>query len=103
MEIKDLSELEEELYNLLTEKGVLTIPEIQEINPRMVGALGKLKSKGYAKVERDFQEKDKSRRKKIYPMLPDATETKEETEEVVTEQKDTTEIEKPVPEEEKKE
>jgi len=73
-----LSDLEEELYNLLIKKGVLTYPEIQEINPRMTGAVGKLISKKYAKVIRDRDEPEKSERKKIYPMSPNAVETKEE-------------------------
>jgi len=75
----NLSELETKLYELLKEKGVLTIPDIQEINPRMVGAFGKLKSRGLANIVYDKDEPIKQRRRKIYPMIPDELKTKEET------------------------
>jgi len=78
----NLSELETKLYELLKEKGVLTIPDIQEIDPRMVGAFGKLKSRGLAKVVRDRDEPIKERRRKIYPIVPEKenSEDKQEVE-----------------------
>jgi len=44
--MKMLSELENELLNLLETSGMMTLKEIREINPRFIGAIGKLKSKG---------------------------------------------------------
>lgn len=52
METHELSSLENELLELLETCGRMTLKEIQAINPRFVGALGRLKSRGLIKIER---------------------------------------------------
>jgi len=46
-----LSSLESELLELLR-CGAMTLKEIEEINPKFVGALGNLKSKGLVDIVR---------------------------------------------------
>jgi len=47
-----LSDLERELLDLLENSGSMSLKEIRELNPRFVGALGRLKSKGLIEVIR---------------------------------------------------
>jgi hypothetical protein len=56
--LNDLSELEEETFNFIQEEGKVGIKQIQEANPRMLGALGKLKSKGLIEFERVYKQVD---------------------------------------------
>lgn len=53
-----LSEIEEETYNLIKEKGEVGIKEIRDTDPKMVGALGRLKSKGLIEFERIYRQMD---------------------------------------------
>ncbi len=54
--ISNLSEIEREAYNLIEEKEEVGIKEIRNTNPRMIGALGKLKSKGLIEFKRVYRQ-----------------------------------------------
>ena len=56
--VNTLSELEEETYNFIQERGEVGIKKIRETNPRMLGALGKLKSEGLIEFERVYKQLD---------------------------------------------
>jgi len=64
--IKELSETEQALYELLVHnKGSLFYKEVLADKPKLMGAMGKLVSKHIAKIERDPKQPVKKRRKKL--------------------------------------
>lgn len=54
--VSSLSEIEKETYSLIREKGEVGIEEIRDRDPKMVGALGKLKSRGLIEFKRVYRQ-----------------------------------------------
>jgi len=64
--IEELSETEQMLYDMLKEAGgSLFYKEALAEEPKLMGAVGKLVSKHIAKIERDLEQTNKKRRKKL--------------------------------------
>lgn len=86
--IEGLSDIERELYLLVQVSLVLSLDFLRGLNPKFLGAVGKLKSRGLIELKKEYCPGKWTGRKKFIRYIPTLEEGKKETKAQIKENKE---------------